>query len=261
MKKKKALSQTLSTVIIFSIILGAILTVSLYSTSMLQSQEGEGEFKAAESSMISFAENVEDVGWNLGTVRSVNFNPKYGYLQVVNNSFIIIVNITGVIHIEIPTAVAMFRMPIRRYTRGNNYHSTLYPLGNRSFLTEGASDPVVRVLSVEELESTDTIDVVVMPRVKVLNSSYITPDNTTQRVIRIMVMQFIPGEFGGVGKYLIANCSDVDTRTFSGDNLEVRITIIPQNLTNKYLDYKIQTYTFNADLVILHISKVIIRVW
>ncbi len=262
MAGKIGLSAVLSTIIVFTIILGAVITVSLYSNMVLFSQQGEGEFKAAESTMVAFAMNVEDAAWNVGATRSIDFNPKFGYLQVVEDAYEYVITINGNNFLRVETDIPMFRMPIRRYTRGNHYHSTLYPLMNKSFITLGAADPTVRVISVEELDYTDTLDVALLPRVKILRSQYVTPEGVKEST-RVMIISFYYDRsfLRASSRYLIANCTITNTSIISGDNMQIVISVHPLNLPTEYLDFDPMSYSFRTDILVVHVAYVKIVVW
>ncbi len=254
----KGVSPVISIAIITFFILGAILMAYYFINNLVLLNEGEKEFKLAETSMINFARDVESVAWNLHSAQSSQFIPKYGYLQVLTNvyKFKVFVNYSSTPD-EIVTDAALFRMPVRKYTRGNNYLQNLYPAASKpepiNFTTENINDPFMRVFSVEKLQYTDTIDTVTAPRVKIIKEVFKSQNRNITR-IWVKIIKLKKSSYPGKPQpnYLVATCINTSAKVYSYQvnltqlqALNLRIEIEPLNLPNDYLQFRTTPYSLN----------------
>ncbi len=251
----KGLSPIVSLAILTFFILGGIFAAYYFTVNMAFFEEGEKEFKMAEKSMVNFAMNIEDVAWNIGSSKSTDFFRRHGYMWIQGNAYKFRFTVNESSTTEISTGVAVFSLPVRKYTRGDNYNENLYPVSRViSFWSNETLTPLIRVFSVEELSVHDTIDVVASPRVKVLVDSTISGERNITRV-RVMTIEIEESGFQRTPepKRLVATCTNTSSKTYSYrlnlselSKLTLKIEIEPLNLPSNYLKY--DSTPFQLDL-------------
>ncbi len=85
LQHKRAVSYTVSAIIITATTLTLVLVASIYAYQVLEQQRGATEFDVAKESLLTFNDALESVAWKTGAVRSSRFTVEYGYLQVIPN--------------------------------------------------------------------------------------------------------------------------------------------------------------------------------
>ncbi len=85
LQHKRAVSYTVSAIIITATTISLVLVASLYAYQVLEQQRGATEFDVAKESLLAFNDALENVAWKTGAVHSSRFTVEYGYLQVIPN--------------------------------------------------------------------------------------------------------------------------------------------------------------------------------
>ena len=111
----------------------------------------------------------------------------------------------------------MFNLPTSRYSIGNNYFERIFPVQDDSLTLTGTSAPVARVFVVEKLPMADGsyIRVVVVPAIRVLDSS-ITTGSTTTHYIRMYLPFLSAGEAPRLSQSITMSGESLNALTVNG---------------------------------------------
>ncbi|MEM3704021.1 MAG: hypothetical protein QXX79_06375, partial [Candidatus Bathyarchaeia archaeon] len=130
---------------------------------------------------------VDDVAWTIGRTQTLRYASRYGFVNFdVAFTYTIEAKVgsTWKLLTANSTGMILFNMPTSKYSVSSNHFKLIFPSGNNSFLLEGTSAPVTRVFTVEKLPMPDGyyIRIVVVPIIRVLNSTIVMGSNTTSYV-------------------------------------------------------------------------------
>lgn len=180
---KRAVSPAISAVIITSAVVMLVLVAVVFANNYLNGRIAENEFAAMKQFMQTVGLDIDDVAWMPGRTQTVRYASKYGqiYFETAVLNYTVYVNKgAGYVYLaNYTTGVILFKMPISRYSIGDNYHERIFPLDN-SFLQKGTSAPVNNIFVVEKLAMNDGsfIRIVVAPSIRMLNSTIFTGGET-----------------------------------------------------------------------------------
>jgi hypothetical protein len=174
-RDKKAISPTISTVIITSAIVVMLLVTVIFANNYLNAQLAENEFNAMEQFMQTIGQQVDDVAWTVGRTQTMDYASQYGQITFESASlnYTLYVNNSNNATANFSTGALFFNMPTGSYNIANNYVELLTPNSNSSFLLQGTSAPVCHVFVIERVPMVDGnyIRVVVAPSIMMLNST------------------------------------------------------------------------------------------
>lgn len=176
-KDKRAISPAISTVILTSAIVVLILITVVFANNFLSARMAENEFSAMEQFMQTVGLQIDDVAWTIGRTQTIRYASRYGqvdFQSVTLKYSVYIDDGTGwESFLEEETGIIVFKMPVSRYSLGNDYFKRIYPSSNSSFLQIGTSAPIVHVFVIEKLPMADGhyIRVVAAPSIRMLNST------------------------------------------------------------------------------------------
>ncbi|MEM2105319.1 MAG: hypothetical protein QXV21_02455 [Candidatus Bathyarchaeia archaeon] len=186
-RDKKAVSPAISTVILTGVIIALLLVTTVFANNFLEARLAENEFKAMEQFMQTVGLQVDDVAWMIGRTQTLRYASRYGSVKIEGA-------LTYTIEVKVgstwktlavnSTNMIFFNMPISKYSISNNHFKLIFPSENKSILLEGTSAPVTRVFTVEKLPMSDGdyIRIVVVPIIRVLNSTVTMGLNTTNYI-------------------------------------------------------------------------------
>ena len=181
LKKDKAVSPAISTVVITAAVVVMLLVTITFANNYLTQRIAENEFNAMKQFMQTTGLQLDDVAWTIGRTQTVRYASTYGQVNFESAvlNYTVYVNDNPIANFT--TGVLFFNMPITRYNVGNNYHERILPSADRSFLQEGASGAVSHVFVVEivPMDDGNYIRIVVAPSIRILNST-ITTGGTTR---------------------------------------------------------------------------------
>jgi len=186
-KDKRAVSPAISTVIITSAVVILVLVTVVFANNYLNSRIAENEFAAMKQFMQTVGLDIDDVAWMPGRTQTVSYASKYGQVSFESlalNYTLYINKGAGYVYLaNYSTGIILFKMPISKYSVGDNYHERIFPLDN-SFLQKGTSAPVNHIFVVEKLAMNDGsfIRIVVAPTIRMLNSTIFTGVETINYV-------------------------------------------------------------------------------
>ncbi len=182
-RDKRAVSPAISTVIITSSVVILVLVTIVFANNYLNGRIAENEFAAMKQFMQTVGLDIDDVAWMPGRTQTVRYASKYGQVsfESLALNYTIYVN-KGAGYVPLAnysTGIIMFKMPVSRYSVGDDYHERIFPQDN-SFLQKGTSAPINHIFVVEKLAMNDGsyIRVVVAPTIRMLNSTIFAGEET-----------------------------------------------------------------------------------
>ncbi|MFA5363647.1 MAG: hypothetical protein WC325_00505, partial [Candidatus Bathyarchaeia archaeon] len=216
---KRGISPAISTVIMTGAMV-AILSVTLvFANNFLWTRVAEGEFNSSFQLMQTVGLQIDDVAWTVGRTETMTYGSQYGDVVFGPSALNYTINVEhGEVSyppISVETGVLMFNFPTSRYSIANNYFENIYPKQIDSLTLNGTSAPVARVFALEKVPLADGsyIRVVVVPTVRVLNSS-ITTSGSTTNYIRVYLPVLSLGEFPRYTKSITLTSESLDAQTF-----------------------------------------------
>lgn len=186
-RDKRAVSPAISTVILTGVIIVLLLVTTVFANNFLEARLAENDFNAMEQFMQTVGLQVDDVAWTIGRTQTLRYASRYGFVNFdVAFTYTIEAKVgsTWKLLTANSTGMILFNMPTSKYSVSSNHFKLIFPSGNNSFLLEGTSAPVTRVFTVEKLPMPDGyyIRIVVVPIIRVLNSTIVMGSNTTSYV-------------------------------------------------------------------------------
>ena len=171
-RDKRAVSPAISTVVLTSAVVVLLIVTIAFANNFLDARLAENEFTAMEQFMQTVGLQIDDVAWIMGRTQTIRYTSKYGQVSLENEALVYSVYVDDVLFANYSVGVLLFNMPVSKYSVGNNYYESIFPL-DRSFLHEGTSAPVSYVYARERLPMLDGsfIRVVVTPTIRMLNST------------------------------------------------------------------------------------------
>jgi len=147
-RNNRALSYTVSAVLITGTTIILVLIASIYAYQVLEQQKGVAEFEVAKKSVLSFNDALENVAWTLQRARSTRFTAEYGHFELAPNAYAIGINAT-VGSSTWPlfsgsSGKVAYRISNKYTSFGEGY--TSYILGNSSNIIVGSTDTYGRAV-------------------------------------------------------------------------------------------------------------------
>lgn len=136
-RHNRALSYTISAILITSTTVVLVLAAFLYAYQVLNRQRGASEFEVIQKSFLSFDDALESVAWKPGASRFTRFTAEYGYLELIPSLNGISINatvngqskplsnatfpgMTGAIKYWLDTSYVSYELGYQSYIIGNN---------------------------------------------------------------------------------------------------------------------------------------------
>jgi hypothetical protein len=176
-KDRRAISPAISTVILTSAIITLLLVTIVFANNFLDARLAENEFSAMKQFTQTVGLQIDDVAWTIGRTQTVRYASKYGQVNFQSpalNYALYVNKGAGYVYLTNYSAgILLFNMPVSKYTLGNNYHESVFPSTDQSFLQMGTSAPVSHIFVIEKLPMNDGnyIRIVVAPTIRMLNST------------------------------------------------------------------------------------------
>jgi len=151
-RNNRALSYTVSAMLITGTTITLVLIASIYAYQILEQQRGVSEFEVAKKSIISFNDALESVAWKLQGIRSSRFTIEYGQLTLTPNINSMSINATiasqnyQLSNSTFPgtTGTVTYFISDKYVTFGEGYQ--FYLFGNNSNLLVGTADSYGRAV-------------------------------------------------------------------------------------------------------------------
>ncbi|PVX24021.1 MAG: hypothetical protein CW691_08870 [Candidatus Bathyarchaeum sp.] len=246
---KRGVSPAISTVIMTGAMV-AILAVTLgFANNFLWTRVAEGDFNSSKQLMQTVGYQIDDVAWTSGRTETVNYGSQYG--DVLFQESALTYNVT--VHrnslpdyvVTAETGALMFVFPTSRYSISNDYFENIFPSQTSSLIMNGTSAPVARVFALEKLPMADGnyIRVVVVPSVRVLNSTIITSGSTTN-YIRMYLPVLTAGEAPRLSQSITLTGESLDARTL---NDITGITVGVSYDDGSVIDFAFSQFNFGSE--------------
>jgi hypothetical protein len=173
---KRAISPTISTVIITCAIVVMLLITIVFANNYLTQRIAENEFSAMKQFMQTIGLQLDDVAWTIGRTQTLRYASSYGQVNNLSQALRYTINVDGQPIANFTTGAILFNMPTSYYNLGNGYRERIVPSPDRSFLQQGAARSVSQVFIIEIVPMSDGnfIRIVAVPSIRVLNSTITT---------------------------------------------------------------------------------------
>ena len=217
---KMGVSPAVSTVIMTGAMI-AILAVTLsFANNFLWTSVAQGDFDSSKQLMQTVGLQIDDVAWTAGRTETINYGSQYGDIIFEQSALTYTITVErgelDTVVVSNETGALMFVFPTSRYSISNDYFENIFPSQIDSLTLNGTSAPVARAFVVEKLPMDDGsyIRVVVVPSIRVFNSSIITIGGTTN-YIRMYLPVLSPGESPRLSQSITLKGESVNALTLS----------------------------------------------
>ena len=252
-----------------------VLVAMFYANTVLDERLAENEFSANKQFMLSTGLQIDDVAWTIGRTQTVTYSSRFGHLKFQSlalNYSLALDSGSGweTVFSNITTGMIMYNIPIANYNLGNYYFERISPINNGSFLQQGATAPVSHVFVVEQLRRTegDFSRIVVVPTIRVLNSSIVGPSQSTST---LYYKFFLPTlESSNASQFQsqsVTMTGSEITKIIRRDVDRVQLTVTFPNYAMKYdsgffkFENQIVTEELPANSVVeLYVGKVVVSI-
>lgn len=178
LRSNKAVSYTVSAVIMTGVTVALVVAAFAYAYQMLDQQRGVSEWEIAKKSILAFNDALETVAWKSGATRSSRFTAQYGYLQLIpsNNNITISATVNGALQSLYnntypgKTGMIKYWLSTRYVSFEPGYES--YILGSNSSLISSSSDSYGRAV-INQQPGTGMITMTLDYRVRAMRTSVI----------------------------------------------------------------------------------------
>jgi len=220
-RHNRAVSVTVSAIIITVTTVALVLVASLYAYQVLDYQRGSSEFEVAKRSILAFDDALENVAWKPGASRSTRFTIEYGNLQLVPGVNKISINATvdGQLRF-LSTTTFPGSTGIMKYWLSTKYVSFTpsyesYILGDNRSVVPGSTNSYGRAVIRQQ---TGWVTIALDYRVRALRSSVIEVNGVNVNYVDISVIKvsmLVSGPWSYVHDFdLKANCVSAKTVSY-----------------------------------------------
>jgi hypothetical protein len=154
-----------------------ILVAMNYANNILSMKVAENEFSTNQQFMRTTGQQIDDIAWIIGRTQTVSYSSKYGQVSFQPN----VLTYTFEVHTSsgwqplsetYATGIILYNMPVRSFSKGNDYFERVPNFANSSFVQSGSSAPITQVFSIEKLPMSDGsfVRTIVVPTVRVIGS-------------------------------------------------------------------------------------------
>jgi len=129
----RAVSYTVSAMIITATTITLVLVASIYAYQILERQRGVAEFDVAKESILAYNDALENIAWKPQAARSARFTVEYGYVELVptfsslsvnatigNTTYQLNSTTTGAVRYNIKTQYITFESGYKSYLIGDS---------------------------------------------------------------------------------------------------------------------------------------------
>lgn len=189
----RAVSYTVSAIIMTATTVALVLVAFFYAYQVLDQQRGMSEFEIVKKSILAFDDALENVAWKPGGTRSTRFTAQYGHLQLIPNANSM--SISAIVN-GLPISLSNGTYPgstgIIKYWLSTNYVSfeqnyESYILGNSSSIIAGSADTFGR----SAIRQTDPgyVTISLDYRVRAMRTAVIKVNGTDTNYVDIWVIK------------------------------------------------------------------------
>lgn len=216
LRNSRAVSYTISAVIMTATTLALVLVASGYTYQILEQQRGATEFDAAKKSILAFDDALTDASWKPQASRSARFTVNYGQLELIPD-MPLKVNVTDYANASYDgsTAYIRYRTKTTYISFADGYQS--YFLGNDTILSSGAGSYGRAAIE----QNSGWVDMVLTYGVRAMKTSTVnmTQGDQTLRINNVdiwIITIYLTNWPTYIGDFdLKAKCLDVTTESFA----------------------------------------------
>jgi len=222
-RNNRALSYTVSAVLITGTTIILVLVAAVYAYQILEQQRGVAEFEVAKKSILAFNDALENVAWKPGASRSTRFSIQYGYLQLVPNANLISISATvngqpqSLSNNTFPgsTGVIAYWLSNKYVAFGSSTYES-YILGSSSSVISGSADSYGRAVIRQQ---TGWVTITLDYRVRAMRTAVIKVNNIDTNYVDIWVIKLtLPYSGSYINDFdLMAQCLNVRTTSYRFD--------------------------------------------
>ena len=232
LRHNKAVSYTISAVIITAVTLTLVIVAATYAYQVFEQQKGAAEFDVAKESILAFDDALQDATWKLNASRMVRFKVEFGALKLISNALTL--NVSARIGDSsenytlgsVSTGFIRYSTATRYVTLGENYQS--YILGNDSLIVTGGTESLGRVFIEQGL---GLVSITLSYRARAIRTSVIEVNGTKVNYVTIWLIKIVT-EYPTTHIHdfdLKARCESIETNTVgpydvtSADNCTITV--------------------------------------
>jgi hypothetical protein len=220
LRNSKAVSYTISALIITATTISLVLVASIYAYQILERQRGIAEFDVAKESLLAYNDALENVAWKPQAARSARFTIEYGFLELIPNFGSLSINATidssPMTLYSNTTGAIRYNIKNQYVTFGSGYKS--YLIGNESVLiTESTGSYGIAVVE----QQTSWVTITLFYRVRAMRTSVIEVGGENINYVDVWVIKLEIGEwYSYVHDFdLTARCLQVQTTPYGPYNV------------------------------------------
>ncbi len=231
-KNKKAMAPAVSTVILTAAVVVLVLVAVTYANNFLDVRLAENEFSSNRQFMLTAGLQIDDIAWTIGRTQTVRYSSSYGSIgyqsAAVSYTFETLKGGVWAPQLTNVTGMVMFKMPVDKYSVGNNYFDRILPSSNGSFLQQGSTAPVSHVFCIEKLPMSDGsyTRVVVVPSIRMLNATIAGSEGSSTRYYKFYLPILVPASSNPhLSQSITMTGNDIQKLTLSGvDGVRISVT-------------------------------------
>jgi len=220
LRNNKAVSYTISAMIITATTITLVLVASIYAYQILERQRGVAEFDVAKESILAYNDALENVAWKPQAARSARFTIEYGFLELIpnfgsldvnatvgNSTYQLYSNTTGAIRYNIKNQYVTFENGYKSYLMGNE----------SSLITESTGSYGIAVVE----QQTGWVTITLFYRVRAMRTSVIEVSGENVNYVDVWIIRLlISGWYSYVHDFdLKARCLQVQSQTLGPYNV------------------------------------------
>jgi len=220
-RNNRALSYTVSAMLITGTTITLVLIASIYAYQTLEQQRGVAEFEVAQKSILSFNDALESVAWKLQAARSTRFTVEYGFLELAPNIYATGINATvggstwQLSNDTFPGPNGKITYYIRnKYVSFSNGYSS-YILGNSSNILVGSTGSYGRAVINQQ---TSWVSITLDYRVRAMRTSVVQVSGRDINYVDIWVIKlkmYVTQPWSYIHDFdLKAKCTSIQTVTY-----------------------------------------------
>jgi len=188
LRHNKAVSYTMSALIITAVTVALVIAASVYAYQVLEKQRGETEFEVAKKSILAFDDALENIAWKPKSSRSVRFTVEYGTLELIPDA--VTLNVSAILDgTEYPlnstsTGLVRYFIENRYVNLGDGYKS--YILGDDSLIVTEGTESLGRAIVEQE---SGLVNITLSYRTRAMGASVIEVGGTDVNYVNVWIIK------------------------------------------------------------------------
>ena len=227
LRHNKAVSYTMSAVIITAVTVALVIATSVYAYQVLERQRGAAEFEVAKKSILAFNDALENVAWKPKSSRSVRFTIEHGRLELIPDQTLTVNMTVGDFtnSTELSTGLVRYSIENRYVNFGEGQEP--YILGDDNLIVTEGTESLGRALIGQEL---GWVTITLSYRTRAMRASVIKVNGTDVNYVNVWIVKVVGNWSTYIHTFdLKAKCLDVKTSALSVDASVENCTIRVQS--------------------------------